>query len=679
MVSFRDENRNGKFDLSPSPADGTYREYLFIHAVPYNPTTPNASIMGASGIKYKTMYEIGPSLTVGAIWNDANLPASTMTFNWGTITRRNGAMTAISDPYGDYNSSNGNVHVDHHNLVMIPIDQGTNSFAILNANDGGLAYSSNGGKAWQIDQSSIVGYNTTQFYGVDKKPGANQYMGGTQDNGSYLSPLNPTLSSGWGLDKIGGDGFDAAWHYTNSNLILGSLYDNRIQKSTNGGTSFVQSTTGLGDVNNANSPFITQIGRSKMEPDIIFTTGGSGVWRSTNFGSNWSLSTGITANKWGWISNGATFVEVSVINPQVVWAGKAMSGTAKVFVSIDGGVSFKETTSFPTASWYLSGLATHATDDNTAYALFSVSKQPKILRTTNRGASWQDISGFNGSSSTSTNGFPNVATYCLLVMPHNPSEIWVGTEIGLFISTDNGATWNYANNGLPAVAIWEMWIVDQQVVIATHGRGIWSVDIPEIPFPLTITPKLNGLQQTGNNVQINLSYRSPYDSTVVRIDSVAYATLPANANAGDDVTNFTVTQNKTITIEIWSYKNGVIYKSNIKTFNATLADVTAPVLTLGALASPVVNAVRFVIGGNENLGSASLTVNSASVTMTKQGDMFFGTYTLSSAGSLNVVANGSDLNSNAGTPISETYNVTLLSKPHRLQTIKSAATAMATC
>ncbi|KAB2878693.1 T9SS type A sorting domain-containing protein [bacterium] len=661
MVSFRDENRNGQFDLSPSPADGTYREYLFIHAVPYSSTTPNAFISGLSGCKYKTIYEIGPSLPDGATWNPGSLPTATMTFNWGSIVLRNDSLVSVSDPYGAYGGANDNVHPDHHNLVIIPIDQGTNSFAILNANDGGLAYSSNGGKTWGIDQNSIFGYNTTQFYGVDKKPGGDQYMGGTQDNGSWLSPINPTFTSNWSF-KIGGDGFDAAWHYTNSNLVLGSLYDNRIYKSSNGGASFVQSTTGLLDVNGTNSPFITQIGRSKMEPDIVFTTGGSGVWRSTNFGSSWALSSGISTAKWGWIPNGATFVEISVINPQVVWAGKTMSSTAKVFVSIDGGVTFTETASYPTASWRLSGMATHATDDNTAYALFSVSKQPKILRTTNRGQSWQDITGFNGSSTTSTNGFPDVATYCLLVMPHNPNEIWAGTEIGLFISTDNGATWNYANNGLPALAIWEMWIVDQQVVLASHGRGIWSVDIPAIPFPLTITPVLNGLQQNGNTVPISLTYRSLYDSTVVRVDSAAYQTLAANGATGNDVVNYTVTQTKKITIEVWSYKNGVIYKSNIRSLNVALADVTPPVLTLGALASPVVNVVRFAVSGNENLSTASLAVNSSSVTLTKQSNIFFGTYALSSAGSLNVVANGSDLNSNAGTAINRTYNVSPLSK-----------------
>ena len=60
-------------------------------------------------------------------------------------------------------------------------------------------------------------------------------------------------------------------------------------------------------------------------------------------------------------------------------------------------------------------------------------------------------------------------------MPYNTNEIWAGTEVGLFISDDNGASWNYADNGLPPVCIWDMRIVGDEVVLGTHGLGIWSV------------------------------------------------------------------------------------------------------------------------------------------------------------------------------------------------------------
>ena len=49
-------------------------------------------------------------------------------------------------------------------------------------------------------------------------------------------------------------------------------------------------------------------------------------------------------------------------------------------------------------------------------------------------------------------------------MPYNTDIIWVGTDIGLVESTDNGVSWHLANNGLPQVAIWEIRIVDDEVV-----------------------------------------------------------------------------------------------------------------------------------------------------------------------------------------------------------------------
>ena len=61
--------------------------------------------------------------------------------------------------------------------------------------------------------------------------------------------------------------------------------------------------------------------------------------------------------------------------------------------------------------------------------------------------------------------------------------MWAGTEIGLFESIDNGLSWHYADNGLPAVSIWQLEIIDQQLIVATHGRGIWTLDLTLVGIP----------------------------------------------------------------------------------------------------------------------------------------------------------------------------------------------------
>lgn len=839
---FRDENNDGTFDLEVSEGDGVFREYIFVNAVTYDTITPNSNIAVNGGMKYKAICEIGPALKSGATWTPNSLPASKLIFNtWDVTNSRTQNNVTLANPYNfaPYNTKYGvvnpGVHVDHHNLIVVPVDQGTNSFKLLDASDGGLAFSTTSGSTWVVDQSDVIGYNTTQFYGVDKKPGAYEFIGGTQDNGTWLSPSGETstANSEWS-DELGGDGFDVAWNYVRPSEIIGSVYNNSLYKTTDGGESWFDPVTNAGITN---GPFVTQIGRSKIDADLIFLADPTGIWRSDNFGETWKRST-VNTTDWGY--NGSLhLVKIGQKNPQIVWTGGRMSSSGKIQVSTDGGLNFASTTNYTTATLgAMSGLATHPTEDSTAFALFSFASSPKVLRTTNLGQTWEDLSGF-GANSSSSNGFPDVAVYCLQVMPHNPSEIWVGTEIGLFISTDNGATWNYANNGIPAVSIWQLNIVDQEVVAATFGRGIWSVNIPDIPAPpaATLAPRLNSASQSPStgHVALNVSLRSAYDSTLIRANDVTLVRLGATATQ-DSLIDFAASPGS-MTFQVLSYKNGSSYGSASSTvnviqvvaprtkygnnFNAATTDFSgslftiktetgfsngalhslhpyanntnlttqlnvpitvtpdscliifdeialveegeegsvfgdadfwdyaivegssdginwvsledgwdarlhsdwhtlytantnpspssykkhvinvlntfpagstifirfrlfadeatvgwgwsvdnfavnpdriAPQITLGALASPVVNLVRFAIGANEKLSSAILSVNSESQTLTKQGDFFFANYTIAGPGNLTTVATAFDSSLNLGNLINRNYTVSPLTK-----------------
>jgi len=160
----------------------------------------------------------------------------------------------------------------------------------------------------------------------------------------------------------------------------------------------------------------------------------------------------------------------------VVWAGAGMyeNPDLNVFLSKDYGLTFKKVNLFREQELgYLTSIATHPVDTGTAYLLFSIDHKAKILRTTDFGENWEDITRF-GVGDSSQNGFPDIIVYSLLVFPMNTNIIWAGTEIGIFESLDNGATWHYANNGFPAVSVWQMFIQDNMIVIATHGRGIWT-------------------------------------------------------------------------------------------------------------------------------------------------------------------------------------------------------------
>jgi len=459
--------------------------------------------------------------------------------------------------------STGPVHVDHHNLVIIPGAGG--AFRILNANDGGVGISASGASNWDAPINGMV---TTQFYGVDKKPGASAYIGGTQDNGTWRSPENSTANSAW-LFQIGGDGYETSWHFDDPLKIIGGSQFNGLRRTLDGGLSWESATSGLNNTGSGSAPFITKIAKSNMEPDLLFAVGSSGVWRSTNFGGSWSLSS-ISGSNWGSVTSFLD-VKISRTNPDIVWAGGRMDGSGKINVSTDQGVSFNPTPIYSlTPMGGISGLSTHPIDDSTAYVLFSFAHKSKVLRTTDLGQTWEDLSGF-GTDTVSSNGFPDVAVYDLLVMPHTPDTIWIASEIGLIESVDNGVSWQLADNGFPSVAIWAMTHVDDEVVLATHGRGIWSVEIPGLAGGQTFNPLVKNLYQGPDGfLSIDLGLRSSYDSSALFIDGQKYMTFPANSAPVDTLVQYIVTQAGQKTVSVTSYKNGQTYNSISRSINVIL-------------------------------------------------------------------------------------------------------------
>ena len=562
MVSFRDQDNSGTWnpeDEATAPG-GLSREYVFINAVTYDSTKPDTNIAKTAGMAYKNTYAFWPEAPMGTTFDPNNLPTSLIRINWGTFITKRLTATPLADVYRQFGGTSKGVHPDQHNITLVKTNEATQSFRLVNGNDGGVSYSDNKGATFTQPRN---GYNTTQFYGVDKMNGADRYIGGTQDNGSWFSPLNPIDTSSW-TSAPSGDGFEAIWKYDDPNDMLESSQFNNIFKSTNGGATWssASSSNGLTDVGN-NGPFITKLAKSKQDPDMVFAAGASGVWRSDDFASSWTL-TPITTN----FSGTASFVQIkmSLVNPQIVWTGSGMSNTRNIFVSTDGGLTFNATNNYTTVTLgSITDLETDPVKDSTAYAMFSFAKAPKILKTTDLGQTWTDLSGF-GTDTVSSNGFPDVAVYSLLVMPYNTNIIWAGTDIGIYQSTDGGGSWSYADNGAPATAIYEMVVVNDEIVLATHGRGIWSVKVPELsgyePPAVTKSPRLDPLAQNPSGMLvIPFALRSAYDSTNVIINHKTAVKLASNSAVKDTSVLYPVIVTKEDSVQVVSYKNGAAYKS----------------------------------------------------------------------------------------------------------------------
>ena len=379
-----------------------------------------------------------------------------------------------NDELNDY------VHVDQHGLAWIKGDE-AGDFKLVLSNDGGVYstdYLADPATAEGDWSAMAIGLNSTQYYGADKRNGSNAYLAGAQDNGSHISSSENANAASEYQRVLGGDGFEVIWNYENTDkFIAGSQYNNFARFDGENGFFAPHGESGAGK-----SPFYSKISNANNNPDVVFSPSISGVWRSTNFAEKWKL-TPIPKN----FSVGASSsldVNVSVANPDVVWAGNAMTETGSyvLHVSQDNGMSFQPTAPFVDPrdtmahNLFISGLETSPTNSDRAYALFSSQGSAKVLKTNDLGQNWEDISGF---SQGEDRGFPDVAIHCLVEMPFDENVLWVGTDLGVFQTEDGGDNWSLLE-GLPAVSVWEFKIVNDQVVVATHGRGVWSATLKEL-------------------------------------------------------------------------------------------------------------------------------------------------------------------------------------------------------
>ena len=512
-VSFRDSARDSTFNPIAfnidGPCDGVSNEQVFVHKYDYDAMVPHDSLAQDAGLTRGMMYMIIPDLPAGSTitFDPDSLPEQTARITYSRVALLTRTLDGNLDPTVD-------THVDHHSIVPLVVDPAGNDFWVLNANDGGVAISTDGGESFLETDFRFAGFNTSQFYGADKAPGIPRYVGGTQDNGSWLSYGNPNNRRGW-IDVLDGDGFDAIWHNKDRKKIMVSSQFNLASYTHDEGANWdINFDAFIGDP----GIFLTSLDNSPHAPDTVYMMGQLGVWVSPDFGETFSVTTIDSA----WTPTNIGKVRASLATDTVVWAGFGLDDTPArtLWYSTDAGESFSPSAlpTIPNApQTIISGLATHPTEVATAYALFSRPRRPKILQTTDFGQNWQDISGFSESTDgTSTRGFPDVAVYDLLVMPHAPHVMWAATDVGLFQTKSHGNEWNYAHNGLPAVSVFRLKYRDDEIVAATHGRGVWSVPWGEIDVSI----ESDDFSELPKSFSLEPNYPNPFNPTTTITFSV---------------------------------------------------------------------------------------------------------------------------------------------------------------
>ncbi|GAA3520381.1 T9SS type A sorting domain-containing protein [Aquimarina addita] len=422
---------------------------------------------------------------------------------------------------------NDYVHVDQHGLAFIPETSQTsdNTFKLILANDGGIYatdYLTDPGTTLNDWSEAASGLNCTQFYGADKRNGVDDYTAGAQDNGTWISLTGDNATEETAYTYIiGGDGFEVLWNYDDPNKFIGgSQYNGFVGYENGAGYNARHGESGSGT-----SPFYSKIANANNNPDVVFSPSVSGVWRSIDFGRTWELTS--IPDNFSVGTSSALDVSVSTANPDIVWAGNAMteSGSFVMQVSQDNGQSYAPTAVFTDESnpgshnYFISGVETSLIDENRAYVLFSGQGAAKVLKTEDLGQTWVDISGF---STGEDRGFPDVSIHSLIEMPYDENILWVGTDIGVFQTLDGGLNWALLA-GMPAVSVWQMKIVNDEVVMATHGRGVWTATIEELSGyepPAYFAPPtiVSAFQEAIDNQNAVITYVQDSDDNIETIN-----------------------------------------------------------------------------------------------------------------------------------------------------------------
>lgn len=348
------------------------------------------------------------------------------------------------------------VHADFHAGAM----QGS---TLIVGTDGGLFKSTNG--ATSFTDALNIGLTTHLIYSVGSSPAfSTRMIGGFQDNGTRVRDgVTPTTFNQY----IGGDGFGSAIHRTNGNY-LGSLYYTRIYKSTDGIT-FTSASTGITESNNsASAPFNTGIvSWDGANADTVFTWVNAKVYKSTNYAGSWT-ALGVS----GLPATGLYIRGVGVAPSDVNRIG-VVANTGRIFLTSNGGTSWAAPAgALPNNGYSLSKLTFDPVNPAIFYVASVAADATKnhLWKTTDGGASFTAIDG---------GGFPTgVPVNTIKVDPNASNVLYAGTHLGVYRSTDAGATWARFGSGMPLVNIEDIYLSPDSTLVraASFGRGFWQLN-----------------------------------------------------------------------------------------------------------------------------------------------------------------------------------------------------------
>lgn len=379
-------------------------------------------------------------------------------------------------------------HGDHHDLWINPNDPQI----MINGNDGGANVTFNGGQTWSPQSNQP----TAQFYRVAVDNRFPYFVYGAQQDNTTVAIASRT--TGPGIDRPdwypvgGGESGYVIPHPQDPNIVyagsyggLITRYDHRTRQARNI-TAWPQTAVGEAAKNlkyrfQWNAPILI----SPHDPKVLYHAA-QVLLKSTDEGQTWQeISPDLTRNdkskqdySGGPITRDNTGVEVygtifalaeSPRQAGVIWAG---TDDGLVWVTRNGGKNWENVTPKELPEWgTVNTIEASPHDPATAYIAVHRYRlddyRPYIFKTNDYGKTWKKI----------TRGLPeNDFVRVVREDPVRRGLLYAGTETGVYVSFDDGETWQSLQLNLPVVPIHDLVVKDTDLVAATHGRSFWILD-----------------------------------------------------------------------------------------------------------------------------------------------------------------------------------------------------------
>ena len=356
-------------------------------------------------------------------------------------------------PSGGPEGTDTYVHADIHRVYFHPLE----THMVYLVTDGGVFVSDD---EFNTFEGRNGGMQTSQFYANFSSSFSNPNLaiGGMQDNATaiYQGDMD------W-YKVLAGDGMTTA--IDENDVLYASFQNLSIRKSHDSGLSFESIV--VGSAFSEQTAFSAPFELSHINKDVIFA-GAERLHRSENAGLRWKP----TSESNIFLDNVILKIASSYQTDSIIYVSTASltKNPPAVFRSENMGKSWAKMDGLPDR--IAKDIAVDPEDDNIAYITFSGFGSQHIYKTIDGGESWF----------ASDSGLPDLPTNTIIIDRDHPDILYVGNDIGVYVSKNAGMTWEFISQDITDVIM----VIDlsfspsnRKLRVATHGNGVFETDMYE--------------------------------------------------------------------------------------------------------------------------------------------------------------------------------------------------------